>query len=325
MNPRRAFLALCVASSFFTTASVLAADTFPTKSITMIVAYPAGSSTDTLARELAQGMSDVLGKSVVVLNRAGTGGIAGTEAVAHAAPDGYTIGWGTSSQLVMNAGVYRNMPFDIDKDLAQVALVVEIPLALAAGAKAPPTLKELVAQAKADPKRFTYGSAGTGSVSHVMTEVFLKQAGIQALHVPYRGAAPALLDLAGGQVDLVIDTLIAISPFLDQGRVHVLGVGGKKRSASRPDIPTFAELGYPDFNAYSWGAVFAPAGTPQQIIQRLNKAINKAMQTPGFKARVDQVGGTLLGPDTPQAAVEFGQRERVRWVPFIRSAGITAD
>jgi len=325
MNFRHVFLSLLTACSFLLGPALAAqAQPFPNKPITMIVAYPAGSSTDIMARELAQGMGAILGQNVIVLNRAGAGGVTGTEAVARAVADGYTIGWGTSSQLVMNAGVYRNMPFDIEKDLAQVALVVKIPLALAASSKAPRTLKELVAQAKGDSKRFTYGSAGPGSVSHVMTEVFLQQAGIQVLHVPYRGAAPALLDLASGQVDLVMDTFIAISPFVDQGRVHVLGIGGDKRNASQPDVPTFAEQGYPDFSAYSWGAIFAPAGTPDPVIQRLNEAINAAMQTPGFKSRVAQVGGVLLGPDTPQAAAEFARRERARWVPLIRNAGITA-
>ncbi|MDB5880408.1 MAG: hypothetical protein JWP43_286 [Ramlibacter sp.] len=325
MKFRRFLFAILATAWALASVPAAQAQAFPSKPITMIVAFPAGSSTDALARELAMSMTQVLGQNVIVINKAGTGGVTGTDAVAKATPDGYTIGWGTSSQLVMNAGVYKTMPFDIDKDLAQVALVVKIPLALAAGSRTPRTLKGFVVQAKASPKKFTYGSAGAGSVSHVMTEVFLKQAGIEVLHVPYRGAAPALLDLAGGQVDLVIDTLIAIVPFVDQGRVHVLGVGGDKRSASRPEVPTFAEQGFPEFSAYSWGAVFTAAKTPPAVIERLNEAINTAMQSPGFKARVAQVGGSLLGPDTPRAASEFGRRERERWVPFIRNAGIIAE
>lgn len=301
------------------------AQSFPSKPINLVVAYPAGSSTDTLARELAQALTPVLGQSVVVVNRAGAGGVTGTDVVARSVPDGYTLGWGTSSQLVMNPGVYKTLPFDVDKDIAQVALVIKIPLALAASSRVPATLKEFVAQAKAAPKKFNYGSAGAGSVSHVMSEVFLRQAGIDVVHVPYKGAAPALVDLAAGQVDFVVDTIIAMGPFVDQGRVHILGVGGDKRSASRPNAPTFAEQGFGDFSAYSWGSVFVPAKTPSAVIEKLNQAIAVAMQTPAFKARVAQVGGELLGPDTAQAANTFAERERERWLPFIRKAGIVAE
>jgi len=301
------------------------AQPFPNKPINLVVAYPAGSSTDTLARELAQALTPILGQSVLVVNRAGAGGVTGTDAVARAAPDGYTLGWGTSSQLVMNPGVYKSLPFDINKDIAQVALVIKIPLALAAASRVPLTLKEFVVQAKATPKKFNYGSAGSGSVSHVMSEVFLRQAGIDVVHVPYKGAAPALVDLAGGQVDFVIDTLIAIGPFVDQGRAHILGVGGDTRSASRPQAPTFAEQGFGEFSAYSWGSVFAPGKTSSAVIERLNQAIAVAMQTPAFKARVAQVGGELLGPDTAQAATVFAERERDRWIPFIRKSGIVAE
>jgi hypothetical protein len=151
------------------------------------------------------------------------------------------------------------------------------------------------------------------------------KAGIDVVHVPYKGAAPALVDLAGGQVDFVIDTLIAIGPFVDQGRAHILGVGGDTRSASRPQAPTFAEQGFGEFSAYSWGSVFAPGKTPSAVIERLNQAIAVAMQTPAFKARVTQVGGELLGPDTAQAATVFSERERDRWIPFIRKSGIFAE
>jgi tripartite-type tricarboxylate transporter receptor subunit TctC len=307
------------------TAGAASAQTFPSKPISLIVAYPAGSSTDVFARDLAKAMASVLGENVIVVNKAGAGGVVGTDFVAKAAPDGYTVGWGTSSQLVMNVGVHKSLPFDVDKNLAQVGLIVKLPLVIIASSRTPATLKEFVAAAKADPKKFRYGSAGNGSVAHVMSEMFLKEAGIEVLHVPYRGAAPALADLAGGHVDFVIDTFIASGPFVEQGRARWLGVGGSRRSPSRPNVPTFAEQGYPGFDAYSWGSLFAPAKVPAAVMGRLNAALNAALQTTAFKARVEQVGGELLGPSTPQATEQFAARERAKWVPFIRGAGIVVE
>lgn len=301
------------------------AQSSPLKPITLVVAFPSGSSTDVMARDMAVSMGNSLGQNVIVVNRAGAGGVTGTDFVAKSSPDGYTLGWGTSSQLVMNPGVYKSLPFDIDKDISQVGLVVKIPLVILAGNQVPLTLKEFVALAKLDPSKFKYGSAGNGSVSHVMTEVFLKQAGIEMLHIPYRGAAPALTDLAGGHVDIVIDTLIATSAFVDQSKAHWLGLGGDKRSSSQPQVPTFAEQGYPDFGAYSWGSVYGPSKIPSEVMTKLNKAVAVAMQTPLFKARIQQVGGEQLGPVTPQQADEFALKERSKWVPFIKSSGIVAE
>lgn len=298
---------------------------FPSGPVTIVVAYPAGSSNDVLARELAQVMAPILGQSVIVSNKGGAGGVIGTDFVAKAPPNGLTVGWGTSSQLVMNPGVYKSLPFNVEKDLLQIGLIVKVPLVILAGNRVPLTLKEFVAAARAEPRKFQYGSAGKGSVSHVMSELFLKEAGVEVMHVPYRGAAPALTDLAAGQVDFVVDTLIATRPFVDQGRAHWMGIGGDRRSASQPQVPTFAEQGYPNFDAYSWTSLFAPAGTPEAAITRLNAALNAAMQSPAFKARVDQVGGELLGPATPQAAEQFGARERAKWLPFILKSGIAAD
>ena len=301
------------------------AQSFPVRPITLVVAFPAGSSTDVMARDMAVSMANSLGQSVIVSNRAGAGGVTGTDFVAKSAPDGYTLGWGTSSQLVMNPGVYKSLPFDIDKDISQVGLVVKIPLVILAGNQVPLTLKEFVAMAKQDNSKFKYGSAGKGSVSHVMTEVFLKQAGIEMLHIPYRGAAPALTDLAGGHVDIVIDTLIATSAFVDQGKAHWLGLGGDKRSQSQPQVPTFAEQGYPDFGAYSWGSVYGPSKISSAVMTKLNQAVAVAMQTPIFKARIQQVGGEQLGPVSPQQADEIALKERSKWVPFIKNSGIVAE
>ncbi|RYG14635.1 MAG: tripartite tricarboxylate transporter substrate binding protein [Burkholderiales bacterium] len=316
--------ALCAAGLAALGTAVAQPRDYPNKPVNIVVAFPAGSSNDALARELAQALTPLLGQTVVVTNKGGVGGVIGTDEVAKSPPDGYTIGWGTSSQLVMNAGVYKTLPFDVEKDLKQIGLVIKVPLVIVAGNRVPQTLAEFVKQAKADPKKFSYGSAGNGSVSHVMSELFLKEAGISVQHVPYRGIAPALLDVSGGNVDFAVDTLIATKTVIDQGRGHWLGIGGDKRSPSQPNLPTFAEQGFPNFQAYSWSSLFAPAKTPDAIVEKLNAAMNKAMQSPAFKARIDQVGGELLG-GTAVAAEQFGARERAKWVSFIRSQNIVAE
>ncbi len=315
---------LAASLAIMPTAASAQASNYPTKPVTIVVAFPAGSSNDALARDLAQAMTPLLGQTVVVVNKGGVGGVLGTDEVAKAAPDGYTIGWGTSSQLVMNAGVYKRLPFDVEKDLKQVGLIIKVPLVIVAGNRVPPTLAEFVKQAKAEPQKFTYGSAGNGSVSHVMSELFLKEAGITVQHAPYRGIAPALMDVAAGTVDFAVDTLIATKTLIDQGRGHWLGVGGDKRSPSQPNVPTFAEQGYPNFQAYSWSSLFAPGKTPDDVVQKLNAALNTAMQAPAFQARIAQVGGELLG-GSPAAAERFGAAERAKWVPFIRAQNISVE
>jgi tripartite-type tricarboxylate transporter receptor subunit TctC len=265
-----------------------------------------------------------LGRNVIVINAGGVGGIIGTDQVAKAAPDGYTLGWGTSSQFVMNVGVYKSLPFNVEKDLRQIVLAIKVPLVMLAGNKVPPTLKEFVALAKTDPNKFNYGSAGNGSVSHVMSELLLKQAGITVQHIPYRGIAPALQDIAAGNVDFVFDTLIATRPIVDQGSGRLYGIGSDKRIESASGVPTFAEQGFPEFHAYSWNSVFGPANIPPATMARLNAVINEAMRSTAFQARVKQVGGELLG-GTSEEAEQFAARERARWIPFIRAQNITTE
>jgi tripartite-type tricarboxylate transporter receptor subunit TctC len=320
---RAAVVAVAVAAGF-TGPDALHAQSYPARSVTLIVPSAAGGGTDTIARLIGDQLSKQLGQGFVVENRTGAGMLVGTTAVAKAAPDGYTLGWGTSSQFVMNVGVYKSLPFDVEKDLRQIVLATKVPLVMLAGNKAPPTLKEFVALAKANPNKLNYGSAGNGSVSHVMSELFLKQAGVTVQHIPYRGIAPALQDIAGGNVDFVFDTLIATKPIVDNGSGHLYGIGGDKRSESAPGVPTFAEQGFPDFHAYSWNSVFGPANIPPAIMARLNAVINQAMQSPAFQARVKQVGGELLG-GTSEQAEQFAARERAQWVPFIHAQNIAVE
>lgn len=293
------------------------AQTYPDKPIRLVVAFSTGSGNDTIARELARYMGEILGQPVVVENRAGGGGSIGTDVVAKAAPDGYTIGLGTSSQLVMNVGLYPKLPFDVEKDLRSIGLVSRTPMVLVASTSMPKTLKELIAYARSNPGKVTYGSGGKGSISHVVGENFAKAADISLLHVPYKGNGAALIDLSGGHVNLLFDGLISAGPLEKQGLGRLLAVSGQKRSAVDPSVPTFAELGLPSYEAYTWNNLMAPAKTPQAVIDKLNAALNKALERPEMKERLAQGASESLGPTTPAQADAFGQAERAKWVPFV--------
>ena len=295
---------------------------WPTKPIRLIVSFSTGSGNDTIARELALHMSPLLGQSVVVENRGGGGGLIGTEAVAKAAPDGYTIGLGTSSQLVMNPGLYRTLPFDVEKDLRLIGLVSRTPLALVGSSAMPATLAGLMAQAKANPGKISYGSGGPGSISHITGEAFARAAQLKLLHVPYKGNGAALVDLSGGHVDLLFDGLISAAPLAKQGKARLLALSGDKRSPMAPELPTFAEQGLKDYEAYTWNSLMAPAGTPAPVIERLNAVLNQVLALPAVQARLAQGASDPLGPSTPAQADAYGQAERARWVPLIRSLRI---
>ncbi|MFT3813073.1 MAG: tripartite tricarboxylate transporter substrate binding protein [Acidovorax sp.] len=290
--------------------------------VRIIVAFGPGSVNDLVARELAHYMADLLGQPVVVENKPGAGGQLGTDYVAKAAPDGLTIGLGTSSQLVMNVALYKKLPFDVEHDLRTIGLVSRGPMVLVGKADGPGTLQALIAQAKAQPGRVSYGSAGTGSISHIAGEAFARAAGVQLNHVPYKGNAAAVADLSGGHVDLVFDGLVTSQPIARQGRVRLLAYSSQQRSPAAPDLPTFAEQGLRDYEAYSWNCLFAPARTPEAEIARLNRALNQALALPEMKERLRQIGSEDLAPSTPAQADAFGQKERARWVPFVRSLHI---
>ena len=322
---RRTWAALAGATLLAALAPTAAAQAYPAKPIRLVVAFGTGSGNDVIARELARYMSDILGQSVVVDNRTGGGGSVGTDAVAKAAPDGYTIGLGTSSQMVMNVGLYKTLPFDVDKDLRSIGLVSRTPLVLVASAASPKSLKELIAYARANPGKLTYGSGGSGSISHIVGEAFAKAADISLLHVPYKGNGAALIDLSGGHVNLLFDGFLSSSPLAQQGRAQLLAVSGQQRSSIEPKVPTFAEQGLGDYQAYTWNSLFAPAKTPQDIIDKLNNALNKTLSLQAVKDRLAQGASESLGPSTPAQAEAFGQAERARWVPFVRALRIEAN
>ncbi|MFT4194605.1 Bug family tripartite tricarboxylate transporter substrate binding protein [Ottowia sp.] len=312
--PRRSVLALPLLGLGVGSAALAQA-----RPIRIIVGFGPGSVNDLTAREVARYLAEILGQPVVVENKPGAGGSLGTDHVAKAAPDGLTLGLGTSSQLVMNVALFPKLPFDVDRDLRSVGLVSRGPMVLAGKADGPKTLKELIAKAKAQPGQLTYGSAGNGSISHIVGEAFARAADVKLNHVPYKGNAAAMADLSGGHVDLVFDGLITSRPLAQQGRVRLLAYGGTRRSPLAPDLPTFAEQGLRDYEAYSWNNLFAPAKTPEAEIARLNAALNKVLALPAVQERFAQTGSEPLNPSTPAQADAFGQKERARWVPFVRS------
>lgn len=288
--------------------------------IRIIVSFAAGSANDLIARDLARYMAEQLNQPVIVENKPGAGGAIGTDAVAKAAPDGLTIGLGTSSQLVMNVGLYQSLPFDVEKDLRNVGLVSRTNMVLVGKSGGPKTLKALIAEAKAKPGQLTYGSGGAGSISHIVGEEFARAAGIKLNHVPYKGNGPAMADLSGGHIDLVFDAVVTAQPMAKQGRMHMIAMSGDQRSPVAPDVPTFAEQGLKGYEAYTWNNLIAPARVPDDAIARLNGALNKALMVQAMKDRLtNQFGSQILAPSTPAQADAFGRKERERWVPFIRS------
>ncbi|MBC7599092.1 MAG: tripartite tricarboxylate transporter substrate binding protein [Polaromonas sp.] len=301
------------------------AQSFPNKPIRLVTAFGNGSVNDLIARDVARYMTDSLGQTVVVDTRVGGGGSIATDIVAKAAPDGYTIGLGTSSQLVMNVGLIKSLPFDVDRDLRSIGLVARTPTVIVASTSMPKTLKEVIAYAKANPGKVTYGSAGTGAVNHIFGAAFARAANVSLLHVPYKGSGPALIDLSGGHVNLLLDSLISTAPIAQQGRAHLLAISTGKRSPAAPDLPTFAELGFPTLEAFTWNNLFAPAKTPDDIIAKLNAALNKALTEQGVKDRLAQGASENLGPSTPAQADAFGVAQRAKWVPFTRALKIDVN
>ena len=304
--------------------AALAQESWPARPLRLIVAFAPGSGNDVIARLLAPKLAEALGQPVTVENRTGAGGMIGTDVVAKAAPDGYTIGLGTSSQLVMNPALFRSVPFDIDRDLTSVGLVSSTPLVLVARKGGWPDLGALIAAARANPGRITYGSAGNGSISHIVGESFRREAGIDILHVPYKGNGPAMADLLAGNIDLVFDGFSTAGQHHKTGAMRILATNGK-RHAGYPDVPSFAEAGLPGYEAYTWNCLFAPRATPRLVIERINRELNAALAMPDIGARIASFGAENLGGATPAQADAFAAAQRARWIPAVRAMNIKVE
>ena len=318
-----ALVALAGAATFISTAA-LAQATFPAKSITMIVPFPPGGPTDLVARVIAQKMSESMGQSVIVDNRGGANGNLGAMLAVRAAADGYTLLYNTSS-ITLSPALYKSLSYDVRRDLAPVALTAVVPLALVVGPNVPAnTVSEFSAYAKANPGKLSYGSAGNGNVTHLGAFQFVRANGIDAVHIPYKGSAPADIDLVGGQIQFMTDTVNSVMPFVRDKRLKMLAVTTPKRMSLFSDVPTLAESGMPGFEVGAWQGLMVPANTPKPIIQRLNAEVVKALQSADVRQKLALQGAEPLG-STPEAYGEYLQKELTRWEGVVKQTGITLD
>ena len=297
---------------------------YPNKAIKLEVPYAPGGSADIAARLVTDEWGKALGGSLFIENKGGAGGNIGVDMVAKAQPDGYTIGLQTVS-LAINPALTAKMPYDTLKDLAPIGMVASSQHVLVVNNAVPAkNLKELLALLKAKPGQYSYGSAGPGSTFHMSAELFKAVAGTPIVHIPYRGGGPAMIDTMSGQVAMSFPVLSAAQPHVQAGKLRALGVTGTKRSALMPDVPTIAEAGLPGYAFETWFIVFAPAGTPKPIIERLNTTLNQALGTPALKERMAKDGFDPI-PSTPEQARARLEQEMPKWAKLIKERGITAE
>ena len=319
LNRSVGFLLLVLALSASAQQSV-----YPSRAIRLIDPFPPGGAVDLVTRSMAQKLSEALGQPVVSENKPGAGTNIGTEAAVRATPDGYTL-LITSSAVATNVSLFKKLPFDPVRDLAPVGLLVQTPLILAVNPTVPvKSVQELIDLAKASPGRVVYGSSGTGSSGHLSVELFRTLANIDLLHVPYKGGAPALLALMAGEVQVNIGNITVALPQAKAGKIRALAITSATRVELAPDLPTVAEAGVPGYEAIGWYAMFAPAGTPQAIVNRLNAEINKILKTPDVRERFLGVGMVPLGGSAQELA-DYHKVEIARWAKVIKAANIKPE
>jgi tripartite-type tricarboxylate transporter receptor subunit TctC len=307
-----------------TGASLAMAQAWPAKPIRMILAFPPGGPTDIVSRVLAQKLSEQLGQQVLVDNKPGAGGNIGAELAAKSPNDGYTIFYNTSA-IVINPALYGRASYDTLKDFVPVTLTAAIPMVLVVNPSVPAkTMKEFVDLVKSKPGQFNYSSSGTGTITHLASAMLSSQMGLATQHIAYKGSAPGLVDLAAGQTQFMTDTINTALPYVKDGRLRAIAVTSAKRSSVLPDMPTFAESGLPGFDAAAWQGVVVPAGTPQDIVTRLNAELNKALQDAGVRARLAAQGADVLG-GTPADYAAYIRAEMPRWAKAIKDSGAKAE
>jgi tripartite-type tricarboxylate transporter receptor subunit TctC len=317
-----AVAALCTVSAG---AAIAQADAYPGKSIKWVVPFPPAGAMDTIARTLGEHMGRKLGQTFVIENRPGAGGNIGADAVARAAPDGYTM-MIVANGMAVNKFLYGKLSYDPVKNFTPVSLLAVVPNVLvtnAAQSKAG-TVADVVAQAKAQPGKVTFASAGNGTSIHLAGELFASMAQVDMLHVPYKGSGPAVTDLLGGQVDYMFDSITSAAPHIRSGKLRAIGVTTLKRSSALANVPTIAEAGLPGYELSPWFAVYMPAGTPQPIVDRMNAALLEAMKVPEVQARFAAIGAEPIG-STPQQLATHLAAEMAKWGKIIQERGIRAD
>jgi len=301
------------------------AQSWPGKPIRVIVPFPPAGGTDVLTRQLAEKMSSATKWTLVIDNKAGAGGNIGLDALAKAAPDGYTIGMGQTANLAINPSLYARMPFDALKDFAPVGLVSAQPMLLVVAADAPyRSLADVVAAAAAKPDALTMASAGSGTVGHLAGELFARRAGVKFLHIPYKGASPAVTDLLGRQVEIFFANTQSVMTLVTAGKLRALAVSSAQRIKPLPAVPTISESGYKDFEALTWSGLLAPAGTPANVVAKLNAEIANALTRADFLEKLSAEGSQPLG-GSPQKFADFLRAEHAKWGVAVRASGAKVD
>jgi tripartite-type tricarboxylate transporter receptor subunit TctC len=316
---------LALAAAAATAPFAVQAQAYPTRPATIVVPFAAGGTTDILARVIGQALTRELGQSVIVDNRAGAGGNIGASLAAKAPADGYTLFMGTVGTHAINQGLYKKLPFDPIKDFQPLTRVAMVPNLLVANPGKPyKSVKELIAYAKANPGKVNFGSSGSGSSIHLSGELFNSLAKVDMVHVPYKGSAPAVTDLLGGQIDIMFDNMPSAIQHVRSGKLRPLAVTTAKRSPELPDVPTIAEAGVPGYEATSWFGMFAPAGTPAPVVARVHTALVKVLADAEVKKKLAEQGAEPYA-EKPEQFAEFIRKETAKWSKVVKDSGASAD
>ena len=306
-------------------AAAVQAQAWPTKPVTLLVPFPPGGSSDTIARTLGARMQDKLGQPVVVENKAGATGTIGAAQVKRAAPDGYTVLVSSLGPFVIAPHLIKNVPYDAGKDFDLITVLVQAPNVLVVPVASPlKSVADVIAALKKTPDKLSFASSGNGSSDHLTAELFWQQTGTTGVHVPYKGGGPAMSDLLGAQVDASFQNINAVVPHVASGKLRVLAVTSTQRSALLPQVPTLAEAGVKGVDVYSWQAAAAPKGLPAEVKARLHSSLVAALNDPAVKPKLLELGFEIVG-DTPEHFAEFQARENTRWKQLIEARKITAD
>jgi tripartite-type tricarboxylate transporter receptor subunit TctC len=301
------------------------AQAFPAKPVRIIVAFPPGGGTDIVARLVGQRLADLWGQQVIVENRGGASGVIGTEMAARAAPDGYTIFMGTLGNLAVNQHLFPKMAVDPLTAFAPITQVVDVHFVLLANPALPvKNVNELLALARAKPGQLTYSSSGSGGAPHLAAELFKRLGKVFIVHIPYRGSAPSMQDVMGGQVSITFDSQIQALPFIKDNRLRAIAVLGRNRSQQLPDVPTVAESGLPDYDLTNWFGLVAPAATPKPLLDKLNADVVRVIAAPEFKSRINDMSATVVGNTQEQFAATM-KADSAKWARVIRDTGLKAD
>jgi len=317
---------LSIAAAMLIWSAGVFAQAYPAKPIRLIVPYPPGGGTDFFARLVGAKMSEHIGQPIVVENRPGAATIIGAEAAARAAPDGYTVLLADSTTLAVNPSLYRKLPYDPQKDFLPISMTARFAMLLVVNPSLikAASVKEFIAEAKRDPGKINFASVGAGTTHHLAMELFEQQSGISLNHIPYKGAAPAVQDLVGGQVPVMFLDLAAGAPQIRAGKIKALAVASARRISALPDVPTLAESGVPGFEAWAWQGLVVPAGTPQEVMTRLRVEYSKAVGDPALRQKLIDAGVEPL-TSTPEELAAYIRSETAKWAKVVKEANIKVE